>query len=157
MRGDRPDKPGLARFHAAQDRGDIWRVALEELRSGQKQSHWMWFVFPQIAGLGLSPTARFYAIWDAAEARAYLADPLLGPRLAACTEAVLAWAGQRDLDALFGPVDARKFRSSMTLFEAAGGPDCFARALDLFAGGERDRHTLAPLAEGSPQSGIGVS
>ena len=110
----------------------------------------MWFVFPQIAGLGLSPTARFYAIRDAAEARAYLADPLLGPRLAACTEAVLAWAGQRDLDALFGPVDALKFRSSMTLFEAAGGPDCFTRALDLFAGGERDRRTLALLAEGSP-------
>ena len=150
MRGDSPDKTGLARFHAAQDRGDIWRIALEELRSGQKQSHWMWFVFPQIAGLGLSPTARFYAIRDAAEARAYLADPLLGPRLAACTEAVLAWAGRCDLDALFGPVDALKFRSSMTLFEAAGGQACFTRALDLFAGGERDRRTLALLAEGSP-------
>ncbi len=146
-----PNPPGLARFSAAQDRGDIWRIALDELRAGQKHSHWMWFVFPQIAGLGLSPTAQFYAIRGKGEAQAYLADPLLGTRLVTCTEAVLPWAGRRSLEAVFGPVDALKFRSSMTLFEAAGGNPCFARALDLFAGGERDWRTLALLAQaGSP-------
>ena len=113
--------PGLARFAAAQDRGMIWQQALDELRCGRKQSHWMWFVFPQLAGLGHSPTARFYALDGMDEARAYLADPLLASRLTGAAEAVLAWAGKRDLHAILGPVDALKFVSCMTLFEAAGG------------------------------------
>ena len=150
MPGSNPNAPGLARFHAAQDRGSIWHHALDELVRGQKQSHWMWFVFPQLAGLGHSPTARLYALCDCGEACTYLADPLLGPRLNATTEAVLKWAGQRDLEQIFGPLDALKFISSMTLFEAAGGGPCFARALDLMAHGQRDARTLAVLACSAP-------
>ena len=135
----------LSRFSAAQDRGQVWLQALEELRAGHKQTHWMWFVFPQIAGLGLSATAQFYALRDLAEARAFLADAVLGPRLVQATEAVLVWAGKRSLETIFGLLDGQKFRSSMTLFEAAGGQPCFAEALERFAAGERDPRTLALL------------
>jgi uncharacterized protein (DUF1810 family) len=106
----------------------------------------MWFIFPQIAGLGRSPTAQFYAIADAAEARDYLAHPVLGPRLAECTDAMLGWAGVRSAEAILGPVDAQKFRSSMTLFEAvAEKEDRFARALEAFYAGMRDQVTLGRL------------
>ncbi len=135
----------LARFVEAQR--DHLDTALAELRDGEKRSHWMWFVFPQIAGLGHSATARFYALADLAEARAYLADPVLAPRLAACTDAMLGWAGRRSAEAILGPVDAMKFASSMTLFEAAGGGERFARALDGFFDGRRDARTLALLGE----------
>jgi uncharacterized protein (DUF1810 family) len=137
------DMADLSRFVAAQ--APLYDQALAELRRGRKQSHWMWFVFPQLAGLGRSPTARFYAIASLDEARRYLAHDLLGPRLAECTRAVL---GHRNLDAeaIFGAVDAIKFRSSITLFEAAGGsPDLFAAALDAFFRGERDPATLGLL------------
>jgi len=130
---------GLERFVEAQ-RGSYDR-ALEELRRGRKTSHWMWFVFPQIAGLGRSETARFYAIRDLAEARAYLGHPLLGPRLAECIEAMLAHGGD-SVEAILGGIDAIKLRSSMTLFEAAGGGPAFAAILDAFFGGERDPETL---------------
>ena len=113
--------PDLERFVAAQD-GVIDR-ALAELVAGAKTSHWMWFVFPQIAGLGHSEMARRYAIADLAEARAYLAHPVLGPRLAAATEAMLGWAGRRSAETMLGGIDAIKLRSSMTLFEAAAGDD----------------------------------
>jgi uncharacterized protein (DUF1810 family) len=146
MSGHDLKRPDLARFHAAQDRGMIWHQALDELRCGQKQSHWMWFIFPQLAGLGHSSTARFYAIANIAEARAYLADPLLGARLVTTTQAVLHWAGERTAREIFGPVDALKFVSCMTLFEAAGGEACFARALYVFADGQRDTLTLTLLA-----------
>jgi uncharacterized protein (DUF1810 family) len=133
----------LDRFVAAQ--AEIYGQALAELRAGRKQSHWMWFVFPQIAGLGLSPTARFYAIVSAAEARAYLAHPLLGARLIECIEAVLAHRGE-SAEAIFGPVDAMKLRSSMTLFEAvAADPAPFASVLDAFFDAERDPATLNRL------------
>jgi uncharacterized protein (DUF1810 family) len=133
----------LDRFVAAQ--AEIYRQALAELQAGRKQSHWMWFVFPQIAGLGLSPTARFYAIASAAEARLYLAHPLLGPRLAECTQAVLAHRG-RSAEAIFGGIDAMKLRSSMTLFEAvAGDPAPFAAVLEFFFDAERDPATMALL------------
>ena len=135
----------LSRFTAAQDRGQVWLQAVEELRAGRKQTHWMWFVFPQIAGLGLSATAQFYALRDLAEARAFLADAVLGPRLVQATEAVLVWAGKRSLETIFGLLDAQKFRSSMTLFDAVGGQSCFAEALERFAAGERDPRTLALL------------
>lgn len=102
----------------------------------------MWFVFPQIAGLGRSPTARLYALRDLAEARAYLAHPTLGQRLLEATRAMLAWAGRRSAEAILGPVDAMKFKSSMTLFEAAGGPPEFGLALDAFYARSRDRATL---------------
>lgn len=133
----------LARFVTAQD--GIHRQALAELRAGRKTGHWMWFVFPQLAGLGLSPTSIFYAIRSAGEARAYLAHQLLGPRLEECTAAMLAHRGRR-ADEILGAVDALKFRSSMTLFDAVapGGP--FGEALDAFYGGARDPRTLELFA-----------
>ena len=133
----------LDRFVDAQ--AGIYAQALAELRAGRKQSHWMWFVFPQIAGLGRSPTARFYAIASAAEARAYLAHPLLGPRLRECAEILLAHAG-RSAEAIFGGVDAIKLRSSMTLFEAvADRPKPFSAVLDTYFDAERDAATMALL------------
>ena len=106
----------------------------------------MWFVFPQIAGLGRSSTAQFYAIADRAEAVAYSGHPLLGPRLRECTEAMLGWAGKRSAERILGPVDALKFRSSMTLFEAcAADPAPFAAALEGFYAGARDAATLERL------------
>ena len=106
----------------------------------------MWFVFPQIAGLGRTSTAQYYAIADRAEAEAYDRHPLLGPRMLECTEAMMAWAGKRDAETILGPIDALKFRSSMTLFEACGAdPAPFAAALGAFYGGERDTLTLELL------------
>lgn len=133
----------LDRFVTAQR--PVHALALAELQRGRKESHWMWFVFPQIAGLGRSATAQRYAIADAREARAYLAHPLLGTRLREATRVVLAHRG-RDATAIFGTVDAIKFRSSMTLFEAvAADPKPFDEALEAFFGGERDPETLARL------------
>ena len=106
----------------------------------------MWFVFPQIAGLGRSPTAQFYAIADGDEARAYLEHELLGPRLCESTQAMLTWAGARSAERILGTIDALKFQSSMTLFEAcAGDPAAFSTALDAFYDGKRDTATLARL------------
>jgi len=133
----------LARFVEAQE--GVYGRALAELREGRKESHWMWFVFPQIAGLGSSPTARLYAIASADEARAFLAHPLLGTRLRDCTAAILAHR-ERGAEAILGTVDAMKLRSSMTLFEAvADDPAPFAAALDAFHGGARDAATLRLL------------
>lgn len=138
---------GLDRFVEAQQ--GIYAQALAELRAGAKRSHWMWFVFPQIAGLGRSETARFYAIRDLAEAQDYLAHPLLGPRLVEASEAMLGNAGVARADQVLGGIDAIKLASSMTLFEAvAAGPDeaaPFARILDRFYAGRRDRATLDRL------------
>ncbi len=135
----------LERFVAAQS--GVHAEALAELERGRKQSHWMWFVFPQIEGLGRSEMARHYAIASLGEARAYLDHALLGPRLLACTAAVLAHR-DRPAEAIFGPVDALKFRSSMTLFEAAAGEAMpFGEALDAFYGGNRDPATLARLEQ----------
>ena len=106
----------------------------------------MWFVLPQIAGLGRSSTAQFYAIANRAEAEAYARHVLLGPRLRECTAAMLGWAGKRSAERILGIVDALKFRSSMTLFEAcADDPAPFATALEAFYAGERDRTTLERL------------
>jgi len=133
----------LTRFIEAQ--AGVYDQALAELHRGRKQSHWMWFVFPQIAGLGTSPTARLYAIASADEARAYLAHALLGPRLRACTAAILAHRA-RGAEAILGAVDAMKLRSSMTLFEAvADDPAPFTEALAAFHDGERDAATLRLL------------
>jgi uncharacterized protein (DUF1810 family) len=136
----------LRRFHRAQ--AAVWPAPLDELRAGRKASHWMWFVFPQIAGLGRSDAARVYAIASLAEAQAYLADPVLGPRLVDGVAAMLGWAGRRSAEAILGGVDAVKFRSSMTLFERAatdGAAAPFAAALDAFFAGVRDPETLARL------------
>ena len=135
------DPHDLRRFTDAQD--GAFETALAELRAGAKQSHWMWFVFPQLAGLGHSPTAQYYAIRSLAEARAYLAHPLLGPRLRQCTEALLPHADDRSAEAIFGSVDALKLPSSLTLFDLVAPDDVFARALDSFFAGEPDQRTLA--------------
>ena len=136
---------GLERFVEAQR--PIYDQALGEIVAGAKRSHWMWFVFPQIAGLGHSPTARRYAIRDAVEARSYLGHPLLGARLRECTAAMLGWAGRRSAEAILGPIDAMKFASSMTLFDTVADADDnpFAEALAAFCHGERDPLTLERL------------
>lgn len=135
---------GLDRFLAAQE--PVYTRALAELRRGRKESHWMWFIFPQVKGLGRSLTARLYGIHGRDEASAYLRHPLLGPRLLECTGAVLAHP-DRSAEQIFGPVDGIKFRSSMTVFEAvAEEPRPFGAALDLFYEGVRDQQTLRLLA-----------
>jgi uncharacterized protein (DUF1810 family) len=129
----------LQRFIDAQD--GVYETALAELRAGSKQSHWMWFIFPQLAGLGSSPMARRYALHSLEEARAYLAHPLLGPRLAACVELLNAVEG-RTIQAILGPPDDLKFRSCLTLFLRAGAPPCFRQALDKYYDGQEDPLTL---------------
>jgi len=130
----------LERFVVAQ--AASYTDALAELEAGRKRSHWMWFIFPQLAGLGRSETARFFGIRSADEARAYLAHPLLGPRLRACCAALLRHHGAA-AEGILGSIDALKLRSSMTLFETvADDPAPFAAVLDGFYQGMRDRMTL---------------
>jgi uncharacterized protein (DUF1810 family) len=135
---------GLSRFLKAQEQ--TYSRALAELSAGEKRSHWMWYVFPQIAGLGRSPMAQLYAIRDLAEARSYLAHPVLGARLRECADAVLTHASVRTAEAIFGGIDAVKLRSSMTLFEVVADDDLFAWVLDAFYAGARDPETLRLLA-----------
>ncbi len=135
--------PDLSRFYDAQ--AGTFETALAELRAGRKLSHWMWFVFPQLRSLGRSGTAKHYGIADLGEARSYLADPVLGPRLVEAAGAVLAHR-RRPAQDIMGHVDALKLRSSATLFEAAGGDPVFGQILDAFYGGERCPLTLAELA-----------
>jgi uncharacterized protein (DUF1810 family) len=139
------DPYGLERFTQAQDAGGTYQRAVAELRAGRKVSHWMWFVFPQVAGLGFSSMARRYAISGLPEARAYLEHELLGPRLAECARVVADTQGSTAGD-IFGPVDAMKLRSSMTLF-AAAAPDesVFGEVLAKYFGGVQDDATLARL------------
>ena len=126
----------------------VWDAVLAELGAGWKATHWMWFVFPQLAALGRSATAQRFGLADAAEARAYEADPVLGPRLRAALAAAMG-SGEADPVALFGPVDAMKFRSSLTLFaEAAADPAPYLAALDRFYGGRKDAATLVLLRRG---------
>jgi uncharacterized protein (DUF1810 family) len=105
----------------------------------------MWFVFPQLADLGRSPTAKFYGLASIEEARSYLLHPILGSRLTQCVEALLPWAGERSAEQIFGPVDSMKLRSSMTLFDCVEPDGLFAQALLNFFGGKRDELTLALL------------
>ena len=135
-----PDRFDLDRFVTAQ--AGAFTQAVGELRSGRKQSHWMWFIFPQLAGLGASLVSQRYAISSVAEAKAYLLHPLLGARLLECTRIVNGLQG-RSAYQIFGSPDDAKFRSSMTLFELAGGPHSeFTRALEKYFSAERDRKTL---------------
>ena len=135
---------GLQRFVDAQARGTYER-ALGELRAGRKQSHWMWFVLPQVAGLGRSATAQHYAVDGLEEARAYLAHPVLGPRVRECAE-VLAGLGTSDPVAVMGAVDAVKLRSSMTLFaHAAPEEPVFSQVLDRFFDGTEDEATTSRI------------
>ena len=139
------DRFDLERFVEAQ--AGVYDVALGELRAGRKRSHWMWFVFPQIAGLGSSPTARTYAIGSLEEARAYLAHPVLGKRLVECVEAVNAVSGRSAGD-IFGYPDELKFRSCLTLFLLAAAADAkapFQLALDKYFAGQADAITLQKL------------
>lgn len=139
-----PDRHALSRFIDAQ--ASAYGRAMAELRQGEKTSHWMWFVFPQIAGLGHSDNARLYAIADLNEARAYLDHPVLGPRLVEAVEAINALPGH-DAHAVFGSPDDLKLRSSLTLFHAAAPQEhVFEEALDKYFAGEGDPLTLARLA-----------
>jgi len=146
---DPADPFDLRRFVHAQE--SAYTSALAELRAGQKRSHWMWFIFPQLRGLGSSPTSNFYGISSTDEARAYLQHAILRPRLVESTEAVLALE-DRSLRSIFGSPDDRKFWSSMTLFSMAAGQSAsvYSRALDRFFEGDRDPATLALL--GRPRS-----
>jgi uncharacterized protein (DUF1810 family) len=140
------DPSGLGRFVTAQDQDGTYARALAELRRGHKTSHWMWFVFPQLDGLGRSPTAQAYAIRSLAEARAYLEHPVLGPRLRECAEALLEVESD-DPAAVMGGIDALKLRSSITLFmRAAPEDELFGRVLAKFYAGEADEATDRLLA-----------
>jgi uncharacterized protein (DUF1810 family) len=135
----------LDRFVQAQEDG--YAQALAEIRAGRKRSHWMWFVFPQIAGLGSSAMAVRYAISSLAEARAYLQHPVLGPRLVECSEAACAVKGRSALE-IFGAPDDLKLRSSATLFDAVSAPgSVFDRLLAKFFDGGRDARTLAFIGQ----------
>ena len=140
----RTDDPfDLERFIDAQD--DIYDLALSELKEGEKQSHWMWFIFPQIDGLGYSSTAKFYAIKNLKEACAYLNHPILGTRLLECSKTVLNIDGL-SVSAIFGIPDNAKFKSSMTLFAAVSDSNSvFEQVLDKFFNGNKDNNTLQLL------------
>jgi uncharacterized protein (DUF1810 family) len=138
------DPFNLERFVSAQE--PVFDTVLAELRAALKRSHWIWFIFPQLAALGHSPTAKFYGIASLEEARAYLAHPVLGPRLETCTGIVLT-AKAASLHAIFGSPDDLKFRSCMTLFSCATGQasNQFQKGLERWCGGHPDDRTLAIL------------
>lgn len=139
------DQDRLERFVQAQDADGTYRRAVAELRQGRKVGHWMWFVFPQVAGLGLSSMSRRFAIGSLAEAQAYLRHPVLGPRLRDCAR-ILAEHAEGSAERIFGDLDARKLQSSMTLF-ARAAPDeaVFAQVLDRYFGGMADPATVQRL------------
>jgi uncharacterized protein (DUF1810 family) len=144
------DPYDLQRFVAAQDGGGTYDGAIAELRDGRKRGHWMWFVFPQIAGLGQSPTSRRYAITSLDEAWAYLDHPVLGPRLREATGLVAELTG-RSAEDVFGGIDAVKLRSSMTLFHRAAPRDpLFGAVLDAYFAGRPDPATDRLLADINP-------
>ena len=142
---------GLERFVTAQD--EVYPGVLEELRRGRKTGHWMWFVFPQVAGLGRSAMSQRYALGSLDEARAYLAHPVLGGRLRECVDLVLAIDG-RSAEEVFGPIDARKLRSSVTLFHLAA-PDepAFPKVLERWYGGTADEATESILGDEARAAG----
>ena len=141
---DDPDPYDLSRFVTAQQ--GVWERALAEIRRGRKASHWMWFVFPQVAGLGSSPMARRYAIGSPAEARTYLAHPVLGPRLREAAQALLDLGPDATADGVLGGIDALKLRSSMTLFARADpGEPVFTAVLDRYYDGAADDATTRLL------------
>jgi uncharacterized protein (DUF1810 family) len=142
---DPSDPFNLARFVEAQK--DDYAQALAEIESGRKRSHWMWYIFPQLAGLGFSSTAQFYGISNLDEARAYLAHPILGPRLLACAEAAVRVEG-KSANAIFGSPDDLKLRSSATLFALVSEPSSvFEQLLAKYYASERDPRTLTLLGK----------
>ena len=136
------DQFQLQRFVDAQE--GVLDTALLELQNGRKQNHWIWFVFPQLAELGRSPTSQFYGIRSLHEARAYLAHPMLGDRYRQCVEAIHAWTGKKSAAEILGDLDAMKLRSSLTLFEVASGDPLLAEMLGTFFPGP-DEATLQIL------------
>ena len=142
---DSRDAFDLDRFVSAQE--DVYDSALAEIRAGRKRTHWMWFVFPQLRGLGSSPIARQFAIRSAAEARAYLVHPILGPRLLECCEALLELSSTSATD-IFGSPDDMKLRSCVTLFASVSEPgSVFQRVLSRFFGGAPDQRSEALLLQ----------
>ena len=133
----------LDRFIDAQSR--VYPTALKELQQGQKRSHWMWYIFPQLKQLGYSYNSKYYGISGRDEATAYLEDPILGPRLREVSEANLALPTD-DAREVFGGIDSMKLRSSMTLFDAVAPADIFARVIDKYFRGRRDQRTLTLIA-----------
>jgi len=136
----------LQRFISAQDK--VYDDVIGELTRGNKETHWMWFIFPQLSGLGKSPTAIHYSLASEAEAKAYLQHPVLGPRLLECTDKVLRHKN-KSADDIFGQLDAIKLRSSMTLFENLQSNRVFSSVLDQYFHGQRDQKTLALLESAS--------
>lgn len=138
----------LDRFISAQE--GIYESVLAELQNGEKRSHWMWFIFPQIDGLGFSATTKYYSIKNKEEARHYLNHPVLGPRLLQCTELLLAIEG-KSVREIFDFPDDKKLNSSMTLFATVSDPDSvFAHVLEKYFDGERDERTTSLLDNSSP-------
>jgi uncharacterized protein (DUF1810 family) len=137
------DPYDLDRFVRAQ--ATDYDQALSELREGRKRSHWMWYIFPQMEGLGLSPMSRQYAIKSAAEARAYLDHPVLGPRLQECAAVVYGISGRTAFE-IFGAPDDMKLRSSATLFASVSGGGIFERVIQKYFEGQHDEKTLEALA-----------
>jgi uncharacterized protein (DUF1810 family) len=137
------DPFNLQRFITAQ--APVYPTVLRELRDAYKRSHWMWFIFPQLRGLGFSSTAQFYGLASLEEARAYLDHPLLGPRLIECTQLVID-AQAASIHAIFGSPDDIKFCSSMTLFDLAAPNGVFGQTLDRWCDGRRDERTLNMVA-----------
>ena len=145
MSAESSGSSGLARFVDAQDAGGIYDAALRELRAGRKRTHWMWFVFPQVEGLGRSSTAQHFGVRGLTEARAYVAHPVLGPRLVQAARALVEQPSDDPVEVL-GTTDAMKLRSSMTLF-AAADPDqpVYGEVLERFFDSEADEATLARI------------
>ena len=139
----------LNRFLHAQDDFGIYRQALREMKAGRKTSHWIWFIFPQLKGLGHSYNSIYYGIESLKEAEDYLADPVLGKRLREITSEVLSHKDDDILVIMGSGIDAKKFRSSMTLFDAVCPNDIFAEALEAFFSGQRDPRTLPSVGSGS--------
>lgn len=141
-----PDPYKLHRFADAQ--APVYEQVIRELHDGSKRTHWMWFVFPQLRGLGRTPTAEYFGIMSLGEARAYLAHPVLGSRLRECAQLLRDYPGDEPITTILGSVDALKLRSSMTLFAQAGGDDdraLFQAVLDRYYDGLSDERTSAML------------
>lgn len=132
----------IERFVQAQN--EVYSLALNEIKSGRKRSHWMWYIFPQLKGLGHSYNSKFYGISGAEEAKEYLDHPILGQRLREVSNAILNLATDDALE-VFGGIDSRKLKSSMTLFDLVSPNDIFARVLDKYFNGQRDRSTIVLL------------
>ena len=141
--------PNLNRFLHAQDDFGTYDQALQEMKAGRKTTHWMWFIFPQLKGMGRSYNSIYYGIESLQEAADYLADPVLGKRLREITSAVLSHREDDIFSVMGSRIDVMKFRSSMTLFDAVCPGDIFAEALEAFFSGQRDPRTLHSVGSGS--------